>query len=193
MASTRQLGYSLLARLVARVLIAALVFGLVPIQAEASIPKAPPDPRPIEDLAPVATKETACLIVVIVAADPIWLTKSAFGELLAHTGTDPQSYAFAGEPYDPNVGFHYHRARWMDPRVGRFLGMDPFKGLIFKPLTRHRYLYVRADPVNNLDPTGEFYDAGSQLTGSDPFHGHLYLAEFEASNRSPGKAGGFPV
>jgi YD repeat-containing protein len=31
-------------------------------------------------------------------------TYSAFGELLGHTGTDPQPYAFTGEPYDPNVG-----------------------------------------------------------------------------------------
>ena len=29
-------------------------------------------------------------------------TYTAFGELIAHTGTDPQPYAFAGEPYDPN-------------------------------------------------------------------------------------------
>ena len=29
-------------------------------------------------------------------------TYTAFGERIAHTGTDPQPYAFAGEPYDPN-------------------------------------------------------------------------------------------
>ncbi len=33
---------------------------------------------------------------------------SAFGELIAHTGADPQPYAFAGEPY--HVRFQYHRA-----------------------------------------------------------------------------------
>ena len=43
-------------------------------------------------------------------------TYSAFGELLAHTGTDSQPYAFTGEPLDPNSGWQYHRARWMDPR-----------------------------------------------------------------------------
>lgn len=40
-------------------------------------------------------------------------TYTAFGELLAHTGSDPQPYAFAGEPYDANMGFQYHRARWI--------------------------------------------------------------------------------
>ena len=38
-----------------------------------------------------------------------------FGELLAHSGNDPQPYAFTGEPYDLNVGFAYHRQRWLDP------------------------------------------------------------------------------
>ena len=60
-------------------------------------------------------------------------TYSAFGELLAHTGPDPQPYAFTGEPLDPNSGFQYHRARWMDPRVGRFAGMDPFEGRDHEP------------------------------------------------------------
>jgi len=81
---------------------------------------------------------------------------SAFGELLAHTGTDPQPYAFAGEPLDPNVGFQYHRARWMDPSVGRFVGMDPYGGNEFDPPTLHKYLYVSNDPADRRDPTGLF-------------------------------------
>jgi RHS repeat-associated protein len=81
-------------------------------------------------------------------------TYSAFGERIAHTGTDPQPYAFTGEPYDANLGFEYNRARWMDPRVGRFLGMDPLAADRFDPPTLHRYLYVRDDPVNLLDPSG---------------------------------------
>jgi RHS repeat-associated protein len=81
---------------------------------------------------------------------------TAFGELLAHTGTDAQPYAFAGEPLDPNIGFQYHRARWMDPRTGRFLGMDPFPGSPFDPVSLHRYLYANADPANHVDPTGQF-------------------------------------
>jgi RHS repeat-associated protein len=87
---------------------------------------------------------------------------TAFGELLGHTGTDPQPYAFAGEPYDPNVGFQYHRARWMDPRTGQFLGMDPWGGDIFEPSSLHRYTYAASDPVNRRDPSGRF-SAGEML------------------------------
>jgi RHS repeat-associated protein len=91
---------------------------------------------------------------------------TAFGERIAHTGTDPQPYSFAGEPLDPNSGFQYHRARWMDPRSGRFTGMDPFRGLIQQPMTLHRYLYAGADPVGKADPTGKLnVDLGSALAG----------------------------
>ncbi len=91
-------------------------------------------------------------------------TYTAFGELIAHTGTDPQPYAFAGEPYDPNSGFQYHRARWMDPRSGRFLGMDPYAGSRFDPPSLHKYLYVNADPVDKVDPSGMFESLSQTLT-----------------------------
>jgi RHS repeat-associated protein len=81
-------------------------------------------------------------------------TYTAFGERIAHTGTDPQPYAFAGEPWDPNSGFQYHRARWMDPNVGRFVSMDPFGGRAEDPASLHRYLYGGANPVDRVDPSG---------------------------------------
>ena len=81
-------------------------------------------------------------------------TYSAFGELLAHTGTDPQPYAFTGDPLDPNSGFQYHRARWMDPKTGRFASIDPWEGNSFDPPTLHRYLYGANDPLNKVDPSG---------------------------------------
>ena len=79
---------------------------------------------------------------------------TAFGELYGRTGTDPIPYAFAGEPLDPNSGFQYHRARWMDPRTGLFTGMDPFEGTAELPATLHRYVYAEENPLNNSDPSG---------------------------------------
>jgi hypothetical protein len=54
----------------------------------------------------------ALIAVADVAAEGRTLAKDAWGNLLNRTGTDPQPYAFAGEPYDPNIGFQYLRARW---------------------------------------------------------------------------------
>jgi len=81
---------------------------------------------------------------------------TAFGEELGHIGTDAQPYQFAGEQYDPNVGFYYNRARWLDPAVGRFISMDPWEGSPFEPSSLHRYLYANAEPISNTDPTGLF-------------------------------------
>jgi RHS repeat-associated protein len=83
-------------------------------------------------------------------------TFSAFGELLDHTGSDPNAYLFAGEPLDPNSGFYYNRARWMDPQVGRFVGIDRHPGVASDPPTLHKYLYTVQDPVNKIDPSGLF-------------------------------------
>jgi len=79
---------------------------------------------------------------------------SAFGELLSHQGSDPNTYLFTGESFDFNTSLYYLRARWMDPSLGLFASMDPFAGDARDPESLHRYLYAALDPVNNIDPTG---------------------------------------
>ncbi len=79
---------------------------------------------------------------------------SAFGELLEHTGTDPNAYLFVGEQLDPNAHFYYLRARWMDPQLGRFASFDRFSGIASEPRSLHKYLYAENDPVNRVDPSG---------------------------------------
>ncbi|HET9765798.1 MAG TPA: RHS repeat-associated core domain-containing protein [Thermoanaerobaculia bacterium] len=81
---------------------------------------------------------------------------TAFGELIAHSGQDANAYLFAGEPLDPNTGFYYNRARWMDPGTGRFASADPWLGSTYDPASLHRYLYGDANPANAIDPTGRF-------------------------------------
>ena len=89
---------------------------------------------------------------------------SAFGELLEHEGEDPNAYLFAGEPLDPNSGFVYLRARWMDPTAGRFASTDRFSGDPYAPVTLHKYLYAANDPIDNLDPTGNETLFGLQVS-----------------------------
>jgi RHS repeat-associated protein len=80
----------------------------------------------------------------------------AFGVLINRLGTTANNYLYAGEQYDPNVGFYYLRARYYNPSVGRFMTMDTVAGSIFEPKTLHKYLYAGNDPVNNIDPSGQF-------------------------------------
>jgi RHS repeat-associated protein len=78
----------------------------------------------------------------------------AFGVLLSRTGTTPNEYLYTGERYDPNLGFYYLRARYMNPETGRFVSADGYVGSDYDPLLLHKYLYANADPVNRIDPTG---------------------------------------
>ncbi len=80
----------------------------------------------------------------------------AFGTLLQHQGDDANAYLFAGEPLDPNSGFYYNRARWLDGIRARFIAADPLGGAIARPASLNRYAYAEARPDSLLDPTGLF-------------------------------------
>lgn len=91
-------------------------------------------------------------------------TFDAFGNLLASTGSTSNDFLFGGEQYDPNLGFYYLRARYMDPANGRFIGPDPFAGSPYDPASLHRYSYAHNNPVNRSDPTGLFTLAGISIS-----------------------------
>ncbi|MDD3852694.1 MAG: RHS repeat-associated core domain-containing protein [Syntrophomonadaceae bacterium] len=83
-------------------------------------------------------------------------TYDAFGNMIAQTGTTPNDYLFTGEQYDPNIGFYYLRARYMNPNTGRFLTMDTYEGSPFDPMSLHKYLYANASPLMYTDASGAF-------------------------------------
>ncbi|HVI72041.1 MAG TPA: RHS repeat-associated core domain-containing protein, partial [Pyrinomonadaceae bacterium] len=57
----------------------------------------------------------------------------------------------------PEVDVYYMRARWYEPKAGRFLSEDPLglEGGI------NPYVFAGDDPVNNADPTGRDYVTNS--------------------------------
>ena len=63
-------------------------------------------------------------------------------------------YRFAGEQFDSSLGLCYLRARYLNAGTGRFWTRDTHPGNNQEPLSLHRYLYVSADPVNRVDPSG---------------------------------------
>jgi|GEM_PF-4328434 RHS repeat-associated protein len=79
-----------------------------------------------------------------------------FGELLNKTGTTINNYLFTGEQIDQNLRFYYLRARYYNQEIGRFITADPVEGSIYEPISLHKYLYAGLDPVNKIDPSGEF-------------------------------------
>jgi RHS repeat-associated protein len=87
----------------------------------------------------------------------------AFGNLIARTGTTDNPFLFTGQKHDSNTGFYYLRARYYQPSTGRFTAVDPYEGDIYAPATLHKYLYAANDPVNKVDPNGEFFGGMSEV------------------------------
>ena len=67
---------------------------------------------------------------------------------------DGQSIGFTGYQKDAATGLYYAQARWYDPLVGNFNGMDPAFGNPNTPLSFNKYLYAHAAPTRYTDPSG---------------------------------------
>jgi RHS repeat-associated protein len=70
-------------------------------------------------------------------------------------------------------GLYYMRARYYEPRIGRFLSNDIFLGDILKAQSSNRYAYVQGNPISSIDPIGFFsfgdaveFGAESLIAGS---------------------------
>jgi RHS repeat-associated protein len=69
-------------------------------------------------------------------------------------GDASNPYRFTGEAWDEEVELLYLRARYYQPETGRFITKDPWPGDVWQPGTLNRYVYVRNNPVNGIDPGG---------------------------------------
>jgi len=79
----------------------------------------------------------------------------AFGNIVNSSGVTPNEFLFAAEQYESDLGLYYNRARYYNTTSGRFWTMDDFEGNDEEPVSLHKYLYVGADPVDNVDPCGK--------------------------------------
>jgi len=68
--------------------------------------------------------------------------------------TCSSNYKFAGYEYDSETGLYYAKARYYNPRLGRFMSPDPLRGDLTDPQTLNGYAYVSNSPTNWIDPSG---------------------------------------
>ena len=71
---------------------------------------------------------------------------------ISQAGTTPSLYLYSGEQNDPNLALDYLRARYLSQTTGRFLSAGALQGTSFEPLSLHRYVYTRNNPVNKSIP-----------------------------------------
>jgi RHS repeat-associated protein len=112
------------------------------------------------------------------------------GQIAGQQGTYPygqswyssngNEFVFTTYQRDSESGLDYALARYYDSSVSRFCTVDPLGGQTDDPQSLNRYAYVRDDPVNLTDPTGQgfwtwFADALSFV--GDLFTGGAFLPE----------------
>ena len=80
-------------------------------------------------------------------------TYYAFGET-SSLGESNNSYKYTGKELDSETGLYYYGARYYSPELGRFVQADALAGSLDDPLSLNRYAYVKNNPLNYIDPTG---------------------------------------
>jgi RHS repeat-associated protein len=83
---------------------------------------------------------------------------NAYGEIEA--GSAEGGFSFTGREWDPECGLFYFRARYLDPKEGRFLSEDPI-GLAGGTNVN---VFVRNRPTVLRDPSGQIDILGGALS-----------------------------
>jgi RHS repeat-associated protein len=96
------------------------------------------------------------------------ITYDSFGNVSAQSRPAATTrFLFTGRELDPETGLYYYRARYYDPRTGRFVSADPIQ---FSDGTNF-YRAVGNNPASFRDPWGlteEPGDGGEDLPGGTP-------------------------
>ncbi|MCK5813738.1 MAG: hypothetical protein KAH03_05750, partial [Cocleimonas sp.] len=94
------------------------------------------------------------LCMTDIKGEVVWKADySAFGITSISIEKIKQPWRLAGHYYDVETDLHYVLARYYSPQLGRFLSRDP---LFIEGGSQNFYLYCDGDPLNRIDPTGEF-------------------------------------
>lgn len=86
----------------------------------------------------------------------IWkATYRPYGDRLVQSGASQSNDLwFTGKPFDDSTGLSYFGARYYDPTLGRFTGVDPVRVKPFDIHSFNRYSYANNNPYKYVDPDG---------------------------------------
>lgn len=79
----------------------------------------------------------------------------AKNELANPQAGSPVNHYFTGKELD-STGLYFYGARYYDPEIGRFITSDTIVQAPYDPQSLNRYAYARNNPINLIDPTGNW-------------------------------------
>ncbi len=79
-----------------------------------------------------------------------------YGKISPLSSIAAVEHQFTGQRYDASIGLYYYHARYYDPSLAQFIQPDPLTEIPANSQTLNRYAYVRYNPVNRVDPSGNF-------------------------------------
>ena len=77
-----------------------------------------------------------------------------YGERLTHEASSKDTVWYTGKQEEAAFGLNYFGARWYDPKIGRFLGVDPAGFSSDNIQSFNRYAYANNNPYAYVDPDG---------------------------------------
>ncbi|MFH0343774.1 MAG: RHS repeat domain-containing protein [Chromatiales bacterium] len=93
----------------------------------------------------------------------------------------PNEPGYTGKFEEPDLGIQNFGARWYDPRIGRFLAIDPAGFDPQNPQSFNRYAYANNNPYRFVDPNGESpLDVGFLIVDTVKLGSALYSGNSEA-------------
>ena len=100
-----------------------------------------------------------------------------YGERLNNPSAEAgNAIGFTGKPFDPTTGLSYMGARYYNPMLGRFMGVDPAPGNVGDLHSFNRYAYANNNPYKFVDPDGRSPALAIEVGGPLLVGGAIYYA-----------------
>jgi RHS repeat-associated protein len=111
----------------------------------------------------------------------------AYGTLIASNGMPGTAYLYCGQQWDGDLGLYDNHARYLNVGTGRFWTSDSYEGNNEDPLSLHKYIYCKADPIDGIDPSGndgELVSLMTTVTTIGRVAGQVGFSTLQAYNRA---------
>ena len=90
-----------------------------------------------------------------------------YGERIRKEAGNTHNVWFTGKPVEATFGLSYFGARWYDPKVGRFMAIDPVGFNEGNIQSFNRYVYANNNPYKYVDPDGRYGELTDAMGDDD--------------------------